>query len=157
MVCFKSPEHESCSKQFLKKNVESSETETASQKKMLEILDKYTMEDDQQDDDVEKEPKRQWKYVPPESTAKQIEELKTKFGFSGSKKNTFEHEPSNDSDSDKTDHELTAQEERELEELVNGATEEQLLQILSPEQLRQFQDLIENGYYEDADSDDDYE
>ncbi|KAK6456871.1 uncharacterized protein RJT20DRAFT_35044 [Scheffersomyces xylosifermentans] len=98
----------------------------------------------------------QWKYVPAKATAEQIRNLEKKFGAKDIHElnEKFRDSAIDEFTSSSEDRPLTTEEEKELQQLVESAPTELLLKALSPEQRRDFENLIKKGNYEFIDDED---
>ncbi len=122
LECFKSVIHQSCSEGFYQRQVKESLPQTSNDEdklKLIGILDKYGGEGSD------------WKYEAP------LDYNKVEQGLQLERK-----------DLDDKDRELTIEEEAELKQLIENATPEQLLKLMTPDERQRFEKLINSGKYE---------
>jgi hypothetical protein len=120
--CYKSRAHEACSEKFYENNVKEEMRATAANDKdkikLLRTIESYSS-------DVEGE----WKYKNSNLNLQRIQD-----GLDIDRYDLHE---------DELDRPLSAEEERELEELIENASSEELLRTLSPDQKRKFEELLQ--------------
>jgi len=130
--CFKSEKHQTCSESFYAKQVKESMgvlgggggggvAGDKDKLKLISVLDQYKGNKD--DDD--------WKYEAP------LNYNKIEDGLSLQRE-----------DLDEQDRELTMEEEKELEELIENASLEKLWKLMTPDEQKNFEKLVKSGKYE---------
>lgn len=132
--CFKSPVHQLCSEAFYKKEVDmsvqlsvsSSRSSNEDKLRLIRILDKYQ--------DQSSDAGASWKYQPP---ALDLDNIVVQQEMESGK--------------DEECRPLTSEEEVELNELLENATPEQLLKLMTPDERQRFEQVLNSGQYEVSD------
>lgn len=156
--CYNSLKHSSCSEKFYQgvieehlkggKKHEPTSEELNDRKKLVTLLHKYST------DDVSKVEHRSidesnncdtWKYQAPKRIEESLQSLQGKFSTEDLHK--LQHIDNSDSEYENEDRPLTQDESQEFEIVVNDSSTDKLLSMLSPEQRKEFENLIKNSSY----------
>lgn len=161
--CYNSSKHSSCSEKFYQHIIEQhlskgdkhepSQEELNDKKKLVTLLHKYSVEDVSQEDETTLDvssttrPKPElWKYNAPKGVRESVQSLQSVFSSKDLHK-LHQTDYAADDDLDDEDRPLTREETHEFEKIVNESTTDELLNMLSPEQRKEFENLIKHGNY----------
>ncbi|ODQ63211.1 hypothetical protein NADFUDRAFT_53485 [Nadsonia fulvescens var. elongata DSM 6958] len=168
LSCYKNSSHSNCSEQFYKESIQqemkgqdqrSDKGEEQDIRQMITILNKFEItigETSDEKPDAEEQPNtadnvttdRGWKYILPQNLADKKRQVEMEIEIEQRSLKAF---PSDKQSKIEIKSEaLTAEEEASLEELVEGASVQQLWELLTPEQREEFAKIAKtNGIARD--------
>jgi hypothetical protein len=89
---------------------------------------------------------QEWKYMAPKGVEDSLQSLQSEFNIEDLHKLNHANK-SADGDYEDEDRPLTQEESREFKTIVNESSTEQLLSMLTPEQRKEFENLIKDSNY----------
>lgn len=152
-ACYNSAKHTACSEKFYNETIQEhlkqgekyqpTAEEINDRKKLVTLIHKYNSNNAPEG---EENKDREWRYNVPQGVEESLKSLEA--GFKASDVHRLNKAvTSSGHDDDDDDRPLTQHENQELEEIVNDASTEELLSMLSPEQRKDFELLVKGSNY----------
>ncbi|CAG88125.2 DEHA2E13332p [Debaryomyces hansenii CBS767] len=156
--CYNSEKHSSCSEKFYQTNIEEhlqrgerhepTHNELKDRKKLVALLHQYNNDAPKSQSSYEDKTNtgQEWKYMAPKGVEDSLQSLQSEFNIEDLHKLNHANK-SADGDYEDEDRPLTQEESREFKTIVNESSTEQLLSMLTPEQRKEFENLIKDSNY----------